>query len=139
MSAFRAPRIGRVRAQRGSRVWRTVARALAGLALAVAAGPLAAQSSWSVYISADMEGLTGVGTPAMTIEVGPQLELNPTDTVLLGTDGLFDNLHLEEILGTIRESGKREDETREKLTADIESFNKNHWDPKGTEKEAANA
>ncbi|WP_419161663.1 M55 family metallopeptidase [Candidatus Palauibacter sp.] len=38
--------------------------------------PLAGQSeTWSVYISADMEGLTGVGTPAMTSNGGKDYEV----------------------------------------------------------------
>lgn len=44
---------------------------MAGLVMATLAGAAspsaaAAQDSWSVYISADMEGLSGVGAPAMT-------------------------------------------------------------------------
>ncbi len=43
-----------------------------------------------------------VGTPEMRIEVGRTLKLRPRDTVILGTDGLFDNLHLEEITELVR-------------------------------------
>jgi serine/threonine protein phosphatase PrpC len=43
-----------------------------------------------------------VGTPDMRIEVGPSLPLAPRDTLLLGSDGLFDNLHREEIVQMIR-------------------------------------
>jgi D-amino peptidase len=39
---------------------------LALLGLGSGAGAISAQDSWSVYISADMEGLAGVGTAAMT-------------------------------------------------------------------------
>ena len=35
-----------------------------------------------------------------------------------------------DILKTIREGGKLDDDVRAKLAADIDSFNKNHWDPK---------
>ena len=43
-----------------------------------------------------------VGSPEMRIEVGRTLTLQPRDTVLLGSDGLFDNLHLAEIVDLIR-------------------------------------
>jgi serine/threonine protein phosphatase PrpC len=38
----------------------------------------------------------------MRIEVGPPLKLTDRDTVLLATDGLFDNLTLAEIIEAIR-------------------------------------
>jgi serine/threonine protein phosphatase PrpC len=43
-----------------------------------------------------------VGTPDMRIEVGPALRLRPRDTVVLASDGLFDNLHLDEIVECVR-------------------------------------
>jgi len=43
-----------------------------------------------------------VGTAEMRIEIGPALELAPRDTLLLATDGLFDNLALEEIVEFVR-------------------------------------
>jgi serine/threonine protein phosphatase PrpC len=43
-----------------------------------------------------------VGTPEMRIELGRVLRLRPRDTVVLGSDGLFDNLHLEEITEYVR-------------------------------------
>lgn len=43
-----------------------------------------------------------VGTADMRIEVGSQLQLAPRDTLLLGSDGLFDNLHLHEIVELVR-------------------------------------
>ena len=43
-----------------------------------------------------------VGSPEMRIEVGRTLKLQPRDTMLLGSDGLFDNLHLSEIVDLIR-------------------------------------
>jgi PPM family protein phosphatase len=39
-----------------------------------------------------------VGTRNMHIEVGPSQPLAPRDTVIVGSDGLFDNLHLAEII-----------------------------------------
>ena len=43
-----------------------------------------------------------VGHAEMRIDVGPVLPLQPRDTVVLGSDGLFDNLHLEEIVDHVR-------------------------------------
>jgi serine/threonine protein phosphatase PrpC len=43
-----------------------------------------------------------IGTPGMHIEIGPPIQLSPRDTVLLASDGLFDNLHCDEIAAVIR-------------------------------------
>lgn len=43
-----------------------------------------------------------VGFPSMHIEVGPVLELSAKDTVLIASDGLFDNLHTGEIVEACR-------------------------------------
>jgi serine/threonine protein phosphatase PrpC len=43
-----------------------------------------------------------VGSASMRIEVGAALHLRPRDTLLLATDGLFDNLRLDEIVQRIR-------------------------------------
>jgi len=43
-----------------------------------------------------------LGTADMRIEVGATIELAPHDTLLLASDGLFDNLHIEEIVERIR-------------------------------------
>jgi serine/threonine protein phosphatase PrpC len=43
-----------------------------------------------------------LGTAEMRIEIGPALQLRPRDTLLLATDGLFDNLHLDEIVQAVR-------------------------------------
>ena len=43
-----------------------------------------------------------VGAPDMRIEVGSPIRLAPRDTVLLATDGLLDNLSLQEITDGIR-------------------------------------
>jgi serine/threonine protein phosphatase PrpC len=43
-----------------------------------------------------------VGTPAMRIEIGGPLVLAPRDTLLLASDGLCDNLRLDEIVERIR-------------------------------------
>ncbi|MDH3584481.1 MAG: serine/threonine-protein phosphatase [Phycisphaerae bacterium] len=43
-----------------------------------------------------------IGSPQMRIEVGARVKLAPRDTLLLATDGLFDNLHIEEIVARMR-------------------------------------
>jgi PPM family protein phosphatase len=43
-----------------------------------------------------------VGADQMRIDIGPSFELAPRDTLIVGTDGLFDNLHREEIAEAIR-------------------------------------
>jgi serine/threonine protein phosphatase PrpC len=43
-----------------------------------------------------------VGSAEMRIEIGPSLRLAPRDTVLLGSDGLFDNLSFEEVVEVVR-------------------------------------
>ena len=43
-----------------------------------------------------------VGTSDMRIDMGPGVELRPRDTVLLASDGLTDNVHLEEIIEHVR-------------------------------------
>lgn len=43
-----------------------------------------------------------LGTPDMRIEIGTPLELAPRDTLLLASDGLFDNLHAGEIVERMR-------------------------------------
>lgn len=43
-----------------------------------------------------------IGSSDMRVEVGPTLQLAVRDTVLLASDGLFDNLYIDEIVATIR-------------------------------------
>jgi serine/threonine protein phosphatase PrpC len=43
-----------------------------------------------------------LGAPDMRIELSSILPLAPRDTVVLGTDGLFDNLHTDEIVEIVR-------------------------------------
>jgi serine/threonine protein phosphatase PrpC len=43
-----------------------------------------------------------VGAADMRIEVGPSTGLSSRDTLLLGSDGLFDNLHRDEIVSLVR-------------------------------------
>ncbi|MHC4949010.1 MAG: PP2C family protein-serine/threonine phosphatase [Planctomycetota bacterium] len=43
-----------------------------------------------------------VGSPEMRIEIGSALALQPRDTLVLGSDGLFDNLRIGEIVEHVR-------------------------------------
>jgi protein phosphatase len=43
-----------------------------------------------------------IGSTDMRVEVGPALQLAVRDTVLLASDGLFDNLYIDEIVDVIR-------------------------------------
>jgi len=53
-----------------------------------------------------------VGDPGMRIEIGSWVRLSERDTLLLATDGVFDNLHPHEIVkairtGSLSEAGRR--------------------------------
>lgn len=43
-----------------------------------------------------------IGTTDMRIDVGATVELRPRDTVLLASDGLMDNVHVDEIVERVR-------------------------------------
>jgi serine/threonine protein phosphatase PrpC len=43
-----------------------------------------------------------LGTPDMRIDIGAEVTLQSRDTVLLASDGLMDNVHLEEIVERVR-------------------------------------
>ena len=43
-----------------------------------------------------------LGTPELRIEIGSRLKLSPLDTVLVASDGLFDNLVPDEVISGIR-------------------------------------
>jgi len=49
-----------------------------------------------------------LGTTDMRIDVGAGVELRPRDTVLVASDGLTDNVHLDEIIEQIRKGGLAE-------------------------------
>jgi serine/threonine protein phosphatase PrpC len=48
-----------------------------------------------------------VGSQEMRIEVGPTLQLTPQDRVLLASDGLFDNLTIDEVVALARKGPLR--------------------------------
>jgi serine/threonine protein phosphatase PrpC len=43
-----------------------------------------------------------IGSKAMRLEIGPRIKLAPRDTLIIGSDGLFDNMQIEEIVEVIR-------------------------------------
>lgn len=43
-----------------------------------------------------------IGSGEMRIEMGPKLKMSPRDTLLICSDGVYDNLHLPEIVEIIR-------------------------------------
>ena len=43
-----------------------------------------------------------VGSAEMRIEIGPEIRLAPRDTVVLASDGLLDNLTMDEIIARVR-------------------------------------
>lgn len=43
-----------------------------------------------------------VGIPHMRVEIGPRLTLAARDTLLIGSDGVFDNLQIDEIVELVR-------------------------------------
>lgn len=46
-----------------------------------------------------------VGSRSMHIEIGPAVPLSPRDSVVIASDGLFDNLHLSEVI-TLARAGR---------------------------------
>ena len=48
-----------------------------------------------------------VGSADMRIEIGAQANLAPRDTLLVASDGLFDNLYIDEIVQMIRKGPLR--------------------------------
>lgn len=84
--------------QRGRRKLQTVSHSPVGYA--VEAGMLDESEALhhdELHLISNM-----VGAPDMRIEVGSPRTLSPRDTVLLASDGLLDNVHLEEIVEAIR-------------------------------------
>lgn len=60
-----------------------------------------------------------VGSQEMRIEIGSRVTLAPRDTLLLASDGLFDNLHVEEIIEMIRK-GPLEEAMHQLTTAAVD-------------------
>ena len=43
-----------------------------------------------------------IGTNDMRIDIGSEVKLRPTDTVLVASDGLTDNIHIDEVINIMR-------------------------------------
>lgn len=84
--------------QRGKLKMKTVAHSPVGLA--VEAGQLSEEDA--LYSPQRHLILNAVGFPDMRIELGAPLPLARNDTLLLASDGLTDNVRLEEIIALIR-------------------------------------
>lgn len=84
--------------QRGKLKWQTVAHSPVGFA--VEAGLLDEENA----LRHDQRHVISnyVGSPTMRIEIGPRIQLGAHDTVMLASDGVFDNLRIDEIVGSIR-------------------------------------
>ncbi|MFN6128672.1 MAG: PP2C family protein-serine/threonine phosphatase [Planctomycetota bacterium] len=67
-----------------------------------------------------------VGCSRMRIEIGPAIRLGMRDTVLIASDGLFDNVSIEEGVGLLRKGSLEESTTRliqlvsERMSGDFE-------------------
>ncbi|MEL7023362.1 MAG: protein phosphatase 2C domain-containing protein [Pseudomonadota bacterium] len=96
--------IGLVTGQRSRVKMQTVAHSPVGFA--IAAGYLTEEQA--IFHPERHIVSNFVGTHEMLIEVGPKIKMAARDRVLLASDGLTDNLYLEEILSVMR-SGPLDD------------------------------
>lgn len=99
--------------QRGRVKWQTVPHSPVGYA--IEAGILNERDA--IYHKDRHLVSNIVGAENMRIEVGPQLKMAPRDTLLVASDGLFDNLHLSEIIEFVRKGPL--DRAIERLTASV--------------------
>ncbi len=84
--------------QRGRLRWKTISHS--PVAYAIEAGLLGEDEA--MHHDERHVVSSFVGTNEMRIEVGPAIEMRPRDTLVLGSDGLFDNLRVEEIIECVR-------------------------------------
>ncbi|MFG0318058.1 MAG: PP2C family protein-serine/threonine phosphatase [Planctomycetota bacterium JB042] len=87
-----------VMGQRGRKRLQTVSHSPVGYA--VEAGILDEREALDHEDLHLVSNLLGVGDPR--IEISTELELNPRDTVVIGSDGLFDNVVVSEIVEAVR-------------------------------------
>lgn len=83
---------------RGKVKWQTVSHSPVGFA--VEAGVLCEEEA--MYHEDRHVVSNVVGSAEMRIEIGPELRLAPRDTVVLASDGLLDNLTIDEIIARVR-------------------------------------
>lgn len=91
--------IGLITGQRSRVKMQTVAHSPVGFA--IAAGYLTEEQA--IFHPERHIVSNFIGTYEMLIEVGPRLKLAARDRILLASDGLTDNLYLEEIIGLMRQ------------------------------------
>lgn len=87
-----------VTGQRGRNKLRTVSHS--PVAFAVEAGVL--DESDAMHHEDRHVVSNAVGMPDMRIDLGPSVNLAHRDTLIIASDGLFDNLHMDEIVNLIR-------------------------------------
>ncbi len=84
--------------QRGRMKWQTIPHSPVGFAVeAGVLDELEAMHHEDRHVVSNF-----LGSNEMRIEMGPHIELAPYDTLLIASDGLFDNLHLDEIVARVR-------------------------------------
>jgi serine/threonine protein phosphatase PrpC len=83
---------------RGKVKWQTVSHSPVGFA--VEAGVLCEEEAMHHEDRHIVSNV--VGSAEMRIEIGPELRLAPRDTVVLASDGLLDNLTIDEIVARVR-------------------------------------
>ncbi len=90
--------------QRGKLKWQTIGHSQ--IDYAVESGMLAAAEA--MHHEDRHLVLSAVGSTEMRVEISSVIKLASRDTLILATDGLFDNLHLNEIVDAVRK-GKLND------------------------------
>ena len=65
--------------------------------------PVGSRAEWDARLGTAHQALQNVvGTARMHVEIGPKVTLALRDTLLVGSDGLYDNLQVDEIIAIIR-------------------------------------
>jgi serine/threonine protein phosphatase PrpC len=105
---------GLVVGQRGKLKWQTVCHSPVGFALE--AGVLDDEQAMNHEYRHLVSNV--VGTEEMRIEIGPALRLAARDTVFIASDGVFDNLRVDEIVDVIRKG--RVEKALAELTAQVD-------------------
>ena len=107
---------------RGRVKWQTVPHSPVGYA--VEAGVL---DAWDAMHHEDRHLVSNiVGAENMRIEIGPRLVMAPRDTLIVASDGLFDNLHLSEVVELIRKGPL--EKALDRLTAKVTERMAAHFD-----------
>lgn len=70
--------------------------------------------------------LNSLGSSDMRLDVGPKISLNPHDRLLMGSDGLFDNLAINKIVEEARKGDLESSVAALKNAAELNMTNDNH-------------